>query len=149
MLSYQYGYVANSAGLSYIDLGVGNFLRGNAGVTVPSASWMAYAPQYDGKFQTPTLRNVDTRPRPDFVKAYTHNGYFKSLKAVVHFYNTRDTLNGGVHLPAGLPGEGTRYWPPPEVPQNQDMTIGSLGLSDAEENDIVAFLQTLTDGYSP
>ena len=25
------------------------------------------------------------RPRPDFVKAYMHNGYFKSLKEVVHF----------------------------------------------------------------
>ena len=29
---------------------------------------------------------------PDFVKAYGHNGYFKSLKAIVHFYNTRDVL---------------------------------------------------------
>jgi hypothetical protein len=29
-----------------------------------------------------------------------------------------------------------------------DMTIGNLGLSDTEENQIVAFLQTLTDGYS-
>ena len=59
------------------------------------------------------MRNVDMRPRPDFVKAYMHNGYFKSLKAVVHFYNTRDTLNKGVHLSAGLPGEGIFYWPPP------------------------------------
>ena len=31
-------------------------------------------------------------PRPNFVKAYMHNGYFKSLKEVVHFYNTRDVL---------------------------------------------------------
>jgi hypothetical protein len=29
------------------------------------------------------------------------------------------------------------------------MTIGKLGLSDSEENDIVAFLQTLTDGFLP
>ena len=40
----------------------------------------------------PTLRNVDKRPRPDFIKAYGHNGYFKSLKEIVHFYNTRDAL---------------------------------------------------------
>ena len=31
-------------------------------------------------------------PSPDFVKAYGHNGYFKSLKEIVHFYNTRDML---------------------------------------------------------
>ena len=28
------------------------------------------APQYDGRFRVPTLRNVDNRPRPDFIKAY-------------------------------------------------------------------------------
>ncbi len=76
-----------------------------------------------------------------------HNGYFKSLKAVVHFYNTRDTLNGGVHKPAGEPGEGITYWPWPEVNANVDQTIGHLGLTDAEENQIVLFLQTLSDGF--
>jgi cytochrome c peroxidase len=76
-----------------------------------------------------------------------HNGYLKSLKAVVHFHNTRDFLNDGVHLPAGEPGEGITYWPPPEVNQNVDQTIGHLGLTDTEENQIVLFLQTLTDGY--
>lgn len=50
---------------------------------------MKLASQFDGKFRVPTLRNVDKRPRPDFVKAYMHNGYLKSLKEVVHFYNTR------------------------------------------------------------
>jgi cytochrome c peroxidase len=35
---------------------------------------------------------VDKRPRPDFVKVYMHNGYLKSLKEVVHFYNRRDVL---------------------------------------------------------
>ena len=43
-----------------------------------------------GKQKVPTLRNVDKRPYEGFAKAYTHNGYFKSLKAIVHFYNTRD-----------------------------------------------------------
>jgi cytochrome c peroxidase len=38
----------------------------------------------------PTLRNVDKRPYPEFIKAYGHNGCFTSLKAIVHFYNTRD-----------------------------------------------------------
>jgi hypothetical protein len=41
-----------------------------------------------GKHKVPTLRNVDLRPFNGLVKAYGHNGYFKSLKAIVHFYNT-------------------------------------------------------------
>jgi hypothetical protein len=36
----------------------------------------------------------------------------------------------------------------PEVANNIDMTIGNLGLSDREEDQIVAFLQTLTDGFT-
>ena len=34
------------------------------------------------------------------------------------------------------------------MPQNLDMTTGKLGLTDQEENQIVAFLQTLSDGYT-
>jgi cytochrome c peroxidase len=33
-------------------------------------------------------------------------------------------------------------------PNNIDMTTGNLGLTDQEENQIVAFLQTLTDGFT-
>jgi hypothetical protein len=36
----------------------------------------------------------------------------------------------------------------PEVPNNIDMTFGNLGLTDHEENQTVAFLETLTDGYT-
>jgi cytochrome c peroxidase len=144
----QFGFTANPVGLSYVDFGVGTFLRNQGAAPVPNLDWIPLAPKFDGKFQVPTLRNVDMRPRPTFVKAYMHNGYLKSLKAVVHFYNTRDTLNNGVHLPAGQPGEGIRYWPPPEVSQNLDTTIGNLGLSNEEEDAIVAFLQTLTDGFT-
>jgi hypothetical protein len=35
----------------------------------------------------------------------------------------------------------------PEDPNNMNMTIGKLGLSNAEEDDLVAFLETLTDGF--
>src|SRR5882757_11034731 len=142
----QFGYVANPAGLNYVDLGVGGFL---AGTGDPNPDLVALAPQFNGKVQVPTLRNVDLRPRPDFVKAYMHNGYFKTLESVVHFYNTRDTLNGGVHLPAGGEFEGALYWPPPEVNVNLDQTIGHLGLSAKEEQQIVLFMKTLTDGYVP
>jgi cytochrome c peroxidase len=157
----QFGYVANAAGLNYLDLGVGGFLANvSLAVTLgeqsgpgigtgqnPNPAWAVLAPNFNGKVQTPTLRNVDKRPYPGFVKGYAHNGYFKSLKAIVHFYNTRDTLNGGVHKPAGEPGEGITYWPFPEVNANVDQTIGHLGLTDAEENQIVLFLQSLTDGF--
>jgi cytochrome c peroxidase len=157
----QFGFVANAAGLMYLDLGVGGFLANvSLAVTLgqqsgpgigtgqnPNPAWALLAPQFNGKVQVPTCRNVDQRPYPGFVKAYAHNGYFKSLQALVHFYNTRDTLNGGVHKPAGEPGEGITYWPFPEVNANVDQTIGHLGLTATEENQIVLFLQTLTDGF--
>ena len=84
---------------------------------------------------------------PAFVKAYGHNGYFKSLKAIVHFYNTRDVLP---RCQPGDPGEGTTCWPAPESTANMNTSkVGRLGLSDAEEDAIVSFMQTLTDGFMP
>ncbi|HET7886280.1 MAG TPA: cytochrome c peroxidase [Bradyrhizobium sp.] len=138
----QHGYVANPLGTGFVDQGAGAFL---AGALNPNKQWAQYAPKFDGTFQTPTLRNVDLRPRPDFVKAYMHNGYFKSLKEVVHFYNTRDVLPKCTN-PLD-PRAGTGCWPAPEVSANESKTIGNLGLSDQEENSIVAFMKTLTDGY--
>lgn len=142
------GYAPNAAGPAYIDLGVGFFLRrlkSLSGQLNPDAQWIELAPKFDGRFQVPTLRNVDMRPRPDFVKAYMHNGYFKSLKEVVHFYNTRDVLP---RCKAGDAGEKVTCWPAPENSINLNKKqLGDLGLTDAEEADIVAFLKTLTDGY--
>ena len=138
----RYGYAPNSAGSNFVDKGVGDFLRGPGNV---NSEWKQYANSFDGKFQTSTLRNADKRPRPDFVKAYMHNGYLKSLKEVVHFYNTRDTL-GRCKAPND-PGEKVTCWPAPETPQNLNKTIGRLGLTGKEEDQIVAFMKTLTDGY--
>ena len=93
----------------------------------------------------PTLRNVDKRPSPDFVKAYGHNGYFKSLKEIGHFYNTRDVLP---RCGPNDPGEGVTCWPAPESTSNMNTkSVGRLGLTDTEENQLVSFMQTLTDGY--
>jgi hypothetical protein len=50
---------------------------------------------------------------------------------------------------ANDPGEKVNCWPSPEVPQNVNKTIGRLGLADREEDQIVAFLKALTDGYKP
>jgi cytochrome c peroxidase len=109
--------------------------------------------------QTSTARNVamvpaqcptTEAPGPYFQKEFFHNGYIKSLKQLVHFYNTRDVYKQAVesgHCPAGTT-EKVDCWPAPEVEQNMDMTVGNLGLTDEEENQIVAFLGTLTDGYT-
>lgn len=137
----QYGYVANAAGDAAEDLGVGNFLRSPENA---NESWKALAPLFDGRFRVPTVRNVDKRPRPDFMKAYGHNGYFKSLKEIVHFYNTRDVLP---RCAAGDPGEKVSCWPAAETPRNLNDHCCNLGLTDRDEDDIVAFLRTLTDGY--
>jgi cytochrome c peroxidase len=109
----------NPDGPNWVDLGLGELLGD---------------PNQDGKFKIPTLRNVAvTAP-------YMHNGVFNTLREVVVFDNTRDVAE----------------WAPPEVPRNVHRhmppmpgTFGQLGLTDQEIDDIVAFLETLTDGWQP
>lgn len=144
-----YGFVPNPEGFSYVDPGLGGFLAspGNK-----NADWKALAPNFEGRFQVATVRNVAKRPAGVFFKDYTHNGYFKDLKDLVHFYNTRDALpacsaavsqSGGVYPPVGQ-----TCWPASEVPQTVNhLQIGNLGLSSSDEDAIVAFMNTLSDGY--
>jgi cytochrome c peroxidase len=98
------------------------------------------------RVQVPTLCDVDKRPDPSFVGCM-HNGYFTSLRAIVHYYNTRDVL------PRCKPNdarEGTTCWPAPESTDNMNTKFkGRLGLLDAEDDALVAFMQTLTDGFMP
>jgi cytochrome c peroxidase len=71
----------------------------------------------NGEFRVPTLRNVDERPDPYFVKCYMHNGVFRSLKEVVHFYNTRNLTNRNEILnltSTTSTAKGHPLWPPPE-----------------------------------
>jgi cytochrome c peroxidase len=156
----SYGFIANPYGFGYRDLGLGTFLRSGFGSgPSPNVSWRQYAPTVDGQMQVSTVRDVALTPSqcptteapgPYFQKGFFHNGYFKSLKQVVHFYNTRDKyaypVNSG-HCPKGTT-EKVDCWPVPEVRNNIDMTSGNLGLTDEEENQIVAFLQTLSDGFT-
>jgi cytochrome c peroxidase len=124
---YVDGAPINPLGEEWVDLGLGGFLR-----NYPNTSWAAMAEENYGKQKVPTLRNVDKRPGSGFKKAYTHNGYFKTLKDVVHFYNTRDVED----------------WPPPEVAENVNTDeLGDLGLTNMEEDLIVVFMGTLSDGY--
>jgi cytochrome c peroxidase len=144
----QRSYIPNPAGAAYVDTGVGSFLRtlqSDSGQLNPDSEWIKLASKFEAKIQVPTLRNVDMRPTPSFVKAYMHNGYFKSLKEVVHFYNTRDVLP---KCKAGDSGEKLTCWPEAEDSTNLNKRqLGNLKLTDQEEDALVAFLKTLTDGY--
>ena len=135
----------NPAGVTpaFIDPGLGGFLEA-AGYDeeVYEEEW--------GKHKVPTLRNVDLRPNSTFVKAYGHNGYFKSLEGIVHFYNTRDVKDTcpGPYTEAQALAEDC--WPEPEVADNVNTDeLGDLGLTPDEEAAIVAFLKILSDGYQP
>jgi cytochrome c peroxidase len=144
----------NPDGANWVDYGLGDFLK--------STGDAQYEAQM-GKFKIPTLRNVDLRPSPDFVKAYGHNGYFKSLDEIVLFYAWRGlTMNGGLGLggsglDCGMMGGGggmgggdmammcdPNLFPQPEV--NQNLTpMNHFNMMD--QSTIVTFLKTLSDGY--
>jgi cytochrome c peroxidase len=138
---YTMAETFNSEGKNWIDPGLAGFLK-------KMPQYKMYAGENYGKHQTPTLRNVDKRPYPEFVKVYGHNGYFKSLEEIVHFYNTRDILPPPEKV--ANPQTGINCWPKPEVSENINrIETGNLGLSKEEELAIVEFLKTLSDGYNP
>jgi cytochrome c peroxidase len=140
---YEQSTDFNPLGAGWVDVGLGGFLQ-SPEMTVPE--YAALAPENMGKQRVPTLRNVDKRPYPGFVKAYSHNGVFKSLKQIVHFYNTRDMLP---RCADDFACEiGVTCWPAPEVSENVNADeLGNLGLSEDEEDALVAFLGTLSDGW--
>ncbi len=100
-----------------------------------------------------------------------HNGVFKSLKDVVHFYNKRNIAvdaNGkeiAFDLRKGPPSGYTPLFPPPEVLENvqnvvgatpsqatsaieSNGQVGNLQLSAEQEDDLLGFLKILSDGYT-
>jgi cytochrome c peroxidase len=146
----------NPDGLDWIDLGLGGFLE-NAG----------FAPEISdpemGKFKTPSLRNVDLRPSADFVKAYGHNGFFKSLDGmdgIIHFYAWRATMDMSGGMGGGMGGGGMGgggmggggmmapdpdLFPPPELDLNRTTMTPFNFMMDGDR--LLLFLQTLSDGY--
>lgn len=123
----------------FVDSGLGGFLNSRS-------DYASYAAANMGKHKVPTLRNVDKRPAPETVKAFGHNGYFKTLEGIVHFYNTRDILPECPGNYTEAQALAAHCWPAPEVAENVNtQELGKLGLNPAEEAAIVAFLKTLTD----
>jgi len=134
----------NPDGESWVDYGLGGYLK--------SAGYAPEVYQVEmGKFKVPTLRNVDRRPSTDFVKAYGHNGYFKSLPDIIRFYAWRGMGGGCMCGGGGMGGGGMggggmggSMFPPPEVSQNL-ATLKMFSMMD--QSNILAFLKTLSDGY--
>lgn len=94
-----------------------------------------------GKHKVTGLRNIAvTAP-------YMHNGVLTSLEQAVHFYNTRDAKPRRC-ADINDPGFGRDCWPDPEIPVNVNIEeLGDLQLSASQERALVAFMETLTDGY--
>jgi cytochrome c peroxidase len=112
-----------------------------------------------GFFKTPTLRNVNKRKGEGFIKAYTHNGWFKSMESIVHFYNTAavglPTANSFdvTRCPDGIVTEkdalANNCWPTPAYGGGAiPFLVGDLGLTAEDEAAIVAYLKTLTDEHT-
>ncbi|KPC49926.1 cytochrome-c peroxidase [Amantichitinum ursilacus] len=105
--------------------------------------------EFCGLFRTPSLRNVATR------KVFFHNGAFNDLEKVVHFYNERET-NPGKWYAKDSHGKVIKYDDlPKQYVENINMEApfnhkrgDKPPMTDAEIRDVVAFMKTLTDGYT-
>jgi cytochrome c peroxidase len=103
-----------------------------------------------GAFKVPSLRNVALR------QAFFHNGRFRTLKDTITFYVQRDT-NPEKWYPPDAHGRVAKFDDLPlvyhanvnttEAPY--DRRPGEMpALSEAEIDDVIAFLNTLRDGYA-
>ena len=111
------------------------------GLCGPTRTDQAAQPKSCGQFKTPSLRNVATRT------VFFHNGRFHTLKEALRFYVQRDTAP-------------TLWYPankfddlPPALRANVDVIDEPLtrkegaapAWNDSEIDDVIAFLETLTD----
>ncbi len=120
------------------------------GACGPERRDLADRPEFCGLFKAPSLRNVATR------KAFYHNGVFHSLEQAVAFYATRDT-NPERWYPLAADGTVLKFNDLPEQyrgnidvePPFNKKRGERPAMSDQDVKDIVAYLNTLTDGYDP
>jgi cytochrome c peroxidase len=126
---------------NYFDLGVCGPIRKD----------IAEQTQFCGMFKTPTLRNTALR------HAFFHNGAFQTLQQVMDFYNFRDTNPEKVY-PLGADGKAQKYNDiPAQYHANVDVADPPFNrhpgetpaMTAQDESDIIAFLETLNDGYKP
>jgi cytochrome c peroxidase len=117
------------------------------GLCGPLRTDLADKKEYCGLFRTPSLRNVALR------RVFFHNGVFNRLEDVLHFYAERDTqpqkwyptAAGAVHKFDDLPAEyqiNVDRLPPFDRHAGDEPAFGEEDIKD-----LVAFLNTLTDGY--
>jgi cytochrome c peroxidase len=133
--------IAATADAAYFDLGLCG----------PDRTDLAERKELCGAFKVPTLRNVATR------KAFFHNGRFKTLREALRFYAQRDTnpeefypkdANGVVRKFDDLPPDLASNVNSGEIPY--DRSAGEAPrLTEAELDDLEAFLGALTDHYAP
>ncbi|PNG26572.1 cytochrome-c peroxidase [Methylocella silvestris] len=105
---------------------------------------------YCGTFKAPSLRNVALR------QSFFHNGVFHDLREAVAFYVERD-VKPEKYYPRRIDGSVDKFNDlPPQYRANinNDPPFGGKpgdkpAMTDAEIDDVVAFLKTLTDGYAP
>jgi cytochrome c peroxidase len=130
--------IAANADPQFFDLGACGPLRTD----------LAGRSEYCGRFMTPTLRNVALR------QVFFHNGRAHSLREAIAFYVERDTApqkwyprdaEGRVDKFDDLPAQyrGNVNVEPPFGGKPGDPPL----LSASEIEDVIAFLNTLTDGY--
>jgi len=121
------------------------------GICGPYRTDISALTQYCGMFLTPTLRNAATRT------VFFHNGVFHDLRHVLDFYDFRDVQPAKIY-PTGADGQLEMFNDLPKADwPNIDTADPPFGLkpgnkppmTPAEEQDIIAFLKTLTDGYIP
>lgn len=131
--------IAANADPTYFDLGLCGPLRTD----------LHDHPEYCGMFRAPTLRNVALR------RVFFHNGVFHSIDEVMHFYVERD-LRPDKWYAHDTAGHVVPYDDLPEryranlnddPPFNRHPGDGPA-LTDGEIADVIAFLNTLTDGWS-
>lgn len=96
---------------------------------------------YCGLFMTSGLRNVSTR------HVFFHDGSIHSLRDAVEFYNTRDTDPDRWYRDAPLPEAVAANVDHTDMPFANQQRGGTPLLSKQDIDDLLAFLQTLTDGY--
>jgi cytochrome c peroxidase len=120
------------------------------GLCGPLRTDLAGVAKYCGAFRTPTLRNVATRG------SFMHNGVFHRLEDVLRFYAERDTQPGKWYSRA--PDGSVRKFDdlPAQYQGNVDVEApfgrrpgDRPALSDQDIEDLAAFLNALTDGYTP